>query len=115
MREGRYEHEAQSKPAPVSSSVIVTRAQDEVHFWRSVFGETADPLVRQWPELLGTLQSRVSPLETLFHDLEELSISVDIDPRRGMERRVSSRESARYCRQPVDQRSPHTRRAKAAG
>jgi len=86
MREGRYEHEAPGKPAALSSPIIVTRERGTAHFWRSVFGKTADSLVRQWPGLLGELQNRVSPLETLFHHLEELSISADTGPRRGMER-----------------------------
>jgi hypothetical protein len=86
MREGRHEHDAQGKPETFSPSVIVTREHDISRFWRSVFGTAADTLVRQWPELLGELRNRVLPLETLFTHLEDLSISADIEPRRGTER-----------------------------
>ena len=86
MHEGRYEHDAQSKPTAFSSPVVAKREQDAARFWRSVFGTTADSLVRQWPRLLGDLQNRVSPLETLFRHFEELSMSADTEPRRGMER-----------------------------
>jgi hypothetical protein len=79
MREGPYAHEAHGKSTAFSSPVTVTREHDTTRFWRVVFGETADSLVRQWPGLLGELRNRV------LH-LEQLSISADTEPRRGMER-----------------------------
>jgi hypothetical protein len=62
MRAGRYEDEARHTPQAFSPPLIVARTREATPFWRAVFGKIADTLVRQWPELLGELQNRVSGL-----------------------------------------------------
>lgn len=58
----------------------------EIQFWQSVLGRTAQTFLSLWPEVFQELRFRVSRLEPIFTKLENLSISADVLPRRGMQR-----------------------------